>query len=71
MAEQDRPLTDTQRGVLQVATNHGQISQSRLATHPATLDLLVRYGYLERIQVPYSEPYFRITDSGRAVLQTR
>jgi hypothetical protein len=71
MAEHDKPLTDTQMGVLRVASNHSQISQSRLASHPATLDLLVRYGYLERIHVPYSEPYFRITDAGRVVLQAR
>ena len=69
MMLQDKPLTDTQRSVLKIAGHHQQISQSRLAAHPATVDVLVKRGYLEAVQVPYSEPYYRITDTGRAVLQ--
>ncbi len=74
MIEQDKPLTDTHRGVLQVASHHERISQSRLAAYPAypaTLDMLVRRGYLESVKVPYSEPYYRITEAGRAVLQEK
>ena len=66
----DKPLTDRQKGVLQVASHHKQISQSRLAAYPATLEILVGRGYLEAVQVAsYSEPYYRLTDAGRAALQ--
>jgi hypothetical protein len=71
MPGQGKPLSDKQRSVLEVASHHAQISQSRLATYPTTLEFLVKGGYLEAIQVPYSEPYFRITDTGRAALQFR
>jgi DNA-binding MarR family transcriptional regulator len=66
---QNKPLTDTQKGVLKIAGHYKRISQSRLAVHPATLDILVQRGYLETVQVPYSEPYYRLTDAGRAVLE--
>lgn len=66
-----KPLTGTQRNVLIVASHHTQISQSRLATYPATLETLVQYGYLELVHVPYSEPYYRLTAVGRAALQAR
>ncbi len=69
MTLQDKPLTDTQKSVLKIAGHHKQISQSRLEVHPATLDMLVKRGYLEVVQVPYSEPYYRLTDAGRAALQ--
>jgi len=71
MTLQDKSLSDVQRGVLQVASHHDQISQSRLAAYPAypaTLDALVKLGYLEVVHVPYSERYYRITNAGRAAL---
>jgi DNA-binding PadR family transcriptional regulator len=69
MTAHDKPLTDMQKSVLKIAGHHKQISQSRLAVNPATLDILVKRGYLEAVQVPYSEPYYRLTDAGRAALQ--
>lgn len=72
MTEHEKPLTDIHRSVLQVASNHKQISQSRLAAYPAypaTLEMLVRRGYLEHVKVPYSEPYYRITEAGRSALR--
>jgi DNA-binding MarR family transcriptional regulator len=72
--DQDKPLTNTHRGVLSVASHYERISQSRLASYPAypaTLDMLVERGYLERVHVPYSEPYFRITEAGRGALQEK
>ena len=69
MTLQDKPLTDTQKRVLKIAGHHKQISQSRLAAHPAILDVLVKRGYLEAVQVPYSEPYYRLTEAGRAALE--
>jgi DNA-binding PadR family transcriptional regulator len=65
----DKPLTDMQKSVLKIAGHHKQISQSRLAVHPATLDTLVKRGYLETVPVPYSEPYYRLTEAGRAALE--
>ena len=69
--EQNKPLTDMHRNVLQIASHHERISQSRLAAYPTTLDMLVRRGYLEDVKVPYSEPYYRITEAGRAVLKEK
>jgi DNA-binding MarR family transcriptional regulator len=69
MTLQDNPLTDKQKNVLKIAGYHKQISQSRLAVNPATLDILVRRGYLEVVKVPYSEPYYRLTEAGRAALE--
>ncbi len=69
MTLQDKPLTNMQKSVLKIAGHHKQISQSRLGVHPATLDTLVKRGYLEAVQVPYSEPYYRLTEAGRAVLE--
>jgi DNA-binding PadR family transcriptional regulator len=69
MTHQDNPLTNTQRSALKIAGHHKQISQSRLAVHSATLDVLLKRGYLEAVQVPYSEPYYRLTEAGRAALE--
>lgn len=65
---QGKALTNAQREKLRVASHHAQISQSRLAASQSTLDILIRNGYLEPIQVRYSEPYYRITESGRAAI---
>ncbi len=70
MTLQDKPLTNMQKSVLKIAGHHKQISQSRLAVNPITLDTLVRRGYLEAVQVAYSEPYYRLTEAGRAALET-
>ena len=68
---QDKQLTHAQQEILRVASHHEQISQSRLAASPGTLDVLIRYGYLDRIEVRYSEPYYRITEAGKVALQER
>jgi hypothetical protein len=69
-AMEDRPLSNSQMEILRVASHSAQISQSRLAASPSTLSTLIKRGYLEQIKVPFSEPYYRITAAGLALLQS-
>jgi hypothetical protein len=69
MVKQKRFLTGAQARVLRTANRHEQISQRDLSVYPKTLGALIKRGYLEQVQLPGKEPYYRITDAGRVALQ--